>query len=168
MRNLKSPLLAAAVGCMLVAGPVAHAQNARPAAEGPDTVEIYTDADAAAVLNARIAALRIVLDLTPDQQKLWSPVEASIRKIAAASIARGKQRADASPPASFLDVLERIGDAEATRAEDLKSFVAAARPLVASLTDAQKNRIPAFLGMMVKDGSPLSTQSLWLFEEEER
>jgi hypothetical protein len=168
MKTFKSAALLAAAGCLLVAVPAAHAQAPQPAATGPDTVDIYSDADAAAVLNARIVALKTVLELTPEQEKLWAPVEASIRKIAADSITVGRQRSQAAAPNDFLEILERVGDAEATRAAQLKSFVAATRPLVASLSEAQKNRFPAFLGMVVSDDTPLSTQSLWLFEEEER
>lgn len=83
-------------------------------------------------------------------------------------MARGRQRSEAAPAKDFLDVLERVGDAEATRAADLKAFVAAARPLVVTLSDTQKNRVPAFLGMTSSASAPLSTQTLWLFEEEER
>lgn len=169
MNTFKSVAIAAAAGWLLVASPSAYAQNAQAEnVNGPDTIEIYTDTDAAAVLNARIAALKTVLDLSPEQQKLWPPVEAAIRKIAADAMARGKQRAQASSPKDFLNVLDRIGDAAQTRATELKAFVAAARPLVASLSESQKNRMPAFLGMVASDESPLSTQSLWLFEEEER
>lgn len=166
MKTLKSAALAAAAGWLLVASPAAHAQDAQPAAAS--TIEIYTDADAAAVLNARIAALKTVLDLSSEQQKLWPPVEDAIRRIAAAAMARGKQRSDAVAPTDFLEVIERIGDVEATRAADLKSFVVAARPLVASLSDAQKNRMPAFLGMVGTAAAPLSSETFWLFEEEER
>ncbi|TDR93044.1 hypothetical protein [Enterovirga rhinocerotis] len=167
MTLFRSIVTAAAAGCLFVAAPAAYAQSGGPAAGGGTTIEIYSDADAAAVLNARIGALKTVLELSPDQQKLWPPLEASIRKIAADSMARGKQRSEAAPT-DFLDLLERVGDAEATRAADLKSFVAAARPLVATLTDVQKNRMPAFLGMAARAGVPFSARTLWLFEEEER
>lgn len=168
MKIFTSAAIAAASGWLFVASPAAYAQSPQPGAGGTTTIEVYSDVDAAAVLDARIAALRTVLGLSADQQKLWPPVEDAIRRIAAAATARGKQRAEANAPIDFLDVLDRIGDAEATRAADLKSFVAAARPLVASLADAQKNRMPAFLGMVANAAAPLSSQTLWLFEEEER
>lgn len=168
MKTLKLVALTAATGWMLVASAASYAQTSQPVADEPATVEIYTDADASAVLDARIVALKTVLQLTPAQLKLWPPVEASIRKISADSMARGRQRSEAAPAKDFLDVLERIGDAEATRAVDLKSFVTAARPLIATLNNAQKDRVPAFLGMATSASVPLSTQSLWLFEEEER
>lgn len=163
MTTFKSVAIAA-TAVLLMAGPMASAR----AADTAETIEVYTDADANAVLNARILALKTVLELTPEQQKLWPPVENAIREIAAAAMARGKQRSEAAAPSDFLDVLGRIADAEATRAADLKSFVAATRPLVTSLSDAQKNRMPAFIGMVAGNVAPLSTETLWLFEEEER
>ena len=39
-------------------------------------------ADKAAFLNARLAALKAVLDLTPDQDKFWTPLEAAVRDAA--------------------------------------------------------------------------------------
>ncbi len=166
----RKTLIASAVTLAFVSGS-AFAQEAAPAepAEPADLaiVDIYTDADAAAVLAARIAALKTVLELTPDQEKLWGPVEASIRQIAADSAKRKAERAAAEPPADFLTILDRIADAEAVRATDLKAFVAAARPLVDSLSDEQKRRAPAFLGLTDSGYGPQPTSQLWLFEEEE-
>lgn len=160
---------AAAFAFMSVAAFAQEAAPADPAAPPPDAeiIDIYTEADAAAVLAARIAALKTVLQLTPDQEKLWQPVDDVIRKIAANSTARNGQRAAAEPPMDFLDVLERIADAEAVRAAELKEFVAASRPLVTSLDEVQKRRVPAFLGMVDNPDAPQPTSQLWLFEEEE-
>jgi hypothetical protein len=156
-------------GMLLAAGQSTYAQdNASANSEQADTIVVYSDIDAQAVLDARIVALRTVLTLTPDQEKLWLPVETAIRKIAVDSIARGKERSEAQPPADFLDVLTRVAKAEATRAADLERFVGEAAPLVASLSDEQKNRMPAFLGMVADPAALLSTGSLWLFEEEQR
>jgi len=169
---MKHIVIAATValgGMLLVAGQSAYAQNEASAfSEQAETIVVYGDVDAQAVLDARIAALRTVLKLTPDQEKLWPPVETAIRTITADSIARGKERSEAQPPTDFLDVLARVAKAEATRAADLERFVGGAAPLVASLSEEQKNRMPAFLGMVADPAAPLSTGSLWLFEEEQR
>ncbi|MBK0022707.1 hypothetical protein L7D45_19925 [Brucella pseudogrignonensis] len=50
--------------------------------QAPEIVEIYTADDAAAVLNARILALKTVMALNDDQQKNWDTVEKAIRDIA--------------------------------------------------------------------------------------
>jgi hypothetical protein len=152
----------------LVAGP-ASAQNAPAAAQPADPAHAspaFTEDDARAIRNARIAALKTVIELTPEQEKLWAPVEKAIRDIARNSAQRREKRFSAPPATDFLTALERVADAEAARAADLKAFVAAAKPFVAALTPQQKQRIPVFLGLAdVPGGAP--SQSLWIFEEEQ-
>ncbi len=160
-----SGLRAVAVTLLLAAG-TAHAV-AQDAAAPPPVVDIYTDNDAQAVLDARLIALKTVIGLTADQQTLWTPVEAAIRQAAKNAITRRLDREKAEPAQDFLDVLERVGDAEAARAQDLKSVVAAARPLVKALSEEQRRRIPAFLGMTDKLGAPQPTAELWIFEDEQ-
>ncbi|MBS7542316.1 Spy/CpxP family protein refolding chaperone [Ancylobacter oerskovii] len=157
-----APVVAAAA---LLAGP-AMAQTTPPA-DAPPLVDLYTPADAQAVLDARLIALKTVIGLTPDQAKLWDPVEAAIRQAAKNGAARAAERAKAEPATDFLIVLERLADAEAARAADLKSVIAAAKPLVASLTPEQKRRVPGFLGMTDVAGKPQPTLELWIFEDEQ-
>jgi hypothetical protein len=133
-------------------------------ASAPAAMPDYTPADLRAVLNARIAALKAIIDLTPEQEKLWPPVEAAIRDIARNGAERLKQR-NAAKPANFLDVLNMVAAGEEARAADIRKFVAAAKPLVASLSDAQKRRMPAFLGMTDYPGQP--SGNLWIFQDEE-
>lgn len=168
MTRILSSLSALAVAALL-AGP-AHAQTAAPAptaAEAPPVmVDLYSEDDAKAVLEARLAALKAVIVLTPDQAKLWEPVESAIRTVAKNAATRAADRFKAEPATDFLIVLDRISDAEIARAQDLKTIVAAAKPLVASLTPEQKRRIPAFLGMTDKPGAAQPTAELWIFEGE--
>ena len=166
---MKPALAAALMGALVFAVPLARAQTVPPAAAPPEppAVALYSAADAQAVLDARILALRTVMTLTPEQQKLWPPVEAAVRAVAKLSAERRAERAKAPPPADFVDILERIADAEALRARDLKTVTAAMRPLVAALTPEQQRRIPAFLGLREGAGGlPQPTAEIWLFEEE--
>ncbi|MFG1397980.1 Spy/CpxP family protein refolding chaperone [Roseixanthobacter pseudopolyaromaticivorans] len=162
-------LMAALTGAILIAAPAARAQTPPPAGAPPEppAVELYSAADAQAVLEARLLALKTVITLNPEQQKLWPPVEAAIRAVAKLSAERRAERAKAPPPDNFVEILDRIADAEALRARDLKTVTAALKPLVASLTPAQQRRIPAFLGLREgADGLPQPTAEIWLFEEE--
>jgi LTXXQ motif family protein len=163
-RSLSILTTTALIGSGLaLAGAATAQQPANPAPVRPTTP---TAADAGAVLNARIVALKTVIALTPEQEKLWPPVEAAIRDIAKTSFERLKQRLAAPPTTDFLLALGKIADAEEARAKDLKTFIAAAKPLVATLSPEQKRRVPAFFGMTGIPGGQPSAQ-LWLFEEEE-
>ncbi|MCB4768618.1 Spy/CpxP family protein refolding chaperone [Ancylobacter sp. Lp-2] len=160
-----APMAALAVTALL-AGPVL-AQTTPAADAPPPVVDLYTEADAQAVLDARLIALKTVIGLTPDQARLWDPVEAAIRQAAKNGAARAAARATAEPATDFLVVLERLADAEAARAQDLKTVIAAAKPLVAALTPEQKRRVPGFLGMSDRAGQPQPTLELWIFEDEQ-
>ena len=151
----------------IAASASAFAQEAGDQEPAPPAVDMYSNSDAAVVLNAHIIALKTAFDLTSEQQKLWQPLEDSIRKIDRDSALRGAKRGSSTPPMDFLDVLDRMADAEMTRSSDLKAFVAAAKPLVASLTEEQKRRAPAFLGMTDNPDSPQPTSELWIFENEQ-
>jgi hypothetical protein len=135
--------------------------------DAPPVVDLYTDDDAQAALDARLIALKTVIRLTPEQEKLWQPVEAAIRKASADAVERAKSRATAEPATHFLTVLERLADAEIARAQDLKTVVEAAKPLVAALSPEQQRRLPAFLGMTDIAGRPQPTAELWIFEAEQ-
>src|SRR5262249_27681516 len=108
--------------------------------------------DRAAFLNARIAALKAVLALTPDQEKLWGPVETAIRDAAKESAERANKLHTGPEPTNVFDLLNLIADQEIARAQALKKFVSAAQPLVAALSPEQKRRIPNFLGMGQTEG----------------
>ena len=53
--------------------------------------------DRAAFADARIAAVNAGLKLTPDQEKLWPPVEAAVRDFAKLRIDRANARMNAKP-----------------------------------------------------------------------
>ena len=167
MTRILTSLSALAVAALL-AGP-ALAQTPPPAATDapPPMVDLYTDDDAQAALDARLIALKTVIRLTPEQEKLWAPVEAAIRQASKNASERAAQRVKADPAQDFLDVLERLAEAETARANDLKSVIAAAKPLVASLSAEQQRRVPAFLGMTDHAGRPQPTFELWMFEAEQ-
>lgn len=158
---------ALALALTLPAAAQSPAPGAAPAEPAITLVDIYSDADAQAALDARLIALKTVIGLNADQEKLWPPVEAALRQAAKNAQERAVARAKADPAQNFLDVLERVADAEAARAADLKSVITAAKPLVAALSEEQKRRIPAFLGMTDIPGKPQPTLELWIFEAEQ-
>lgn len=107
--------------------------------------------DRAVLLDARIGAIKAALKLSGDQEKLWEPVEAAIRKNAALrdqamqeSRDRMAQSHDAMRPAfDPIAKLRNEADHMTARAGRMREFADAAAPLYASLSDDQKRR--AFL-----------------------
>ncbi len=147
--------------------PPALAQGQQQQAQGQaDQEKEASPSDKAAFLNARIAALKAVLTLTPDQEKLWGPFETALRDAHQESEDRAQKMHSAPEPNTVFELLDSVADHEIARAQALKKLVAAAKPLVASLTPDQKRRIPAFLGLGESDRAP-SSGDLWIFEDEE-
>jgi hypothetical protein len=104
--------------------------------------------DRAALLDARIAAVHAGLKLTPDQDKLWPPVESAVRDFAKLRMdhktARLKAREDAkdqqSPPDPVARLRQRADDMAAT-SQALMKIADAADPLYKTLDDGQKRRL---------------------------
>ncbi|WP_020174369.1 Spy/CpxP family protein refolding chaperone [Methyloferula stellata] len=102
-------------------------------------------ADRAAFLDARVAALHAGLTLTPDQEKLWPPVETALRGAAQTMADRRKIWHDEPRPADPVQFLKRVSEGALARGEALKKLADAAGPLYATLSDEQKHRLPILL-----------------------
>ncbi len=115
----------------------------------------FTQEDAQAFVDARIAGVKAGLKLTPEQEKNWPAVETAVRDLAKERIARMQERRDAraarrearrndNAPREQRDgiaMLRQRADALTTRAAGLKRLADAAEPLYKSLDDAQKRRL---------------------------
>jgi hypothetical protein len=105
--------------------------------------------DRAAFADARIAAVKAGLKLTPDQEKLWPPVEAAVRDFAKLRIDRANARMnadkddanDAQQPDDPVARLRARADRMAATAAVLKRIADAADPLYKTLDDGQKRRL---------------------------
>ena len=105
--------------------------------------------DRAAFTDARIAAVKAGLKLTPDQEKLWPPVEAAVLDLAKLRIDRANARMnarrddsqDAQKPDDPVARLRERADTMATTAAAMKKIADAADPLYKSLDDGQKRRL---------------------------
>jgi hypothetical protein len=139
-------ILLASVAVLVLAGSTAVFAQHRPwshhhARMNPE--------DRAAFADARIAAVRAGLKLTPDQDKLWPPVEAAVRDFAKLRIDRANARVnerqdDAKGPQTPDNPVARLqqrADAMATTAAALKRIADAADPLYKTLDDGQKRRL---------------------------
>lgn len=121
--------------------------------------------DRAAFVDAKIAAVKAGLQLTPDQEKLWPPVETAVRDFAKQRIAQANARAserdarraerdqkgsqdrapgdkvaadqNRDPVARLRDRADRMAETSA----GLKKIADAADPLYKTLDDGQKRRL---------------------------
>lgn len=118
--------------------------------------------DRAAFLDAKIASVKAGLKLTPDQDKLWPPVETAVRDFAKQRMAQANARAserearraaqdqkgtqDGKPAAAdqTRDPVARLrerADRMAETAAGLKKIADAADPLYKTLDEGQKRRL---------------------------
>lgn len=113
----------------------------------------------ASLLDGRIAMIKASLKLTPEQLKLWEPVEAKMRANFTTrqqareerrqkwTEFRGKSREErraSRPP--LPDRLDRASQRLTERAAEMKDYAEALRPLYASLSEEQKAVANVVLG----------------------
>ncbi|MER2269270.1 Spy/CpxP family protein refolding chaperone [Methylobacterium oxalidis] len=101
----------------------------------------FSAEDREAFADARIAALRAGLRLSPEQEKLWPPVEAAIRDLGRL---RREQRAAWRERGRMVDdapaAIRAMADAATARGEALRKLADASAPLYATLDPDQKRR----------------------------
>ena len=101
--------------------------------------------DRAALPDARIAAVHAGLKLSPDQDKLWPPLETAVRDFAKLRIDRANARMNAKSDDSQQDDpvarLRERADNMGASAAALKKIADAADPLYKTLDEGQKRRL---------------------------
>jgi hypothetical protein len=112
----------------------------------------------AAFIDARIAALKAGLEMTPDQAKNWPPFEQAVRELAQLHIQRvqarqqrlqqGERAQQGENVSSPFDRLAQRADSLAKTGAALKKVADAGAPLYQSLTDAQKGRFRILARML--------------------
>jgi hypothetical protein len=116
--------------------------------------EVITEAASKALTDRRVEVVKFGLALTPDQAKLWPPVEEAIRarttarhqRLAKLAALRNGQRdrSEFNP----VDLIRERSEVLAQRSAGLKGLADAWQPLYASLDNNQKLRL-RFLAVFV-------------------
>jgi len=109
--------------------------------------------DRLAFVDARIAAVKAGLKLTPDQEKTWPAIESAVRDFAKSRL--DNANAKASPAAGGTDPAEEDpvarlrnrADTMAATAAGLKRIADAADPLYKTLDEGQKRRLSFLVHM---------------------
>ena len=141
-------IVAGTTALFLTASPIAHAQSASPA-----TPERLNAADRNKLTDMRIDLIKTALQLKPDQEKLWPPVESAIRARAEDRKARitkiqetvgrraDESRAEALRNRDPIAFLQRRSEALAQRSADLDKLAEAWQPLYKTLSPEQRQRM---------------------------
>jgi hypothetical protein len=145
---MKTALSAIAVAAALTLTPILSGSFAT-ADDSAQRQARFSPEDRAAFLDARIAALKAGLELNPEQEKNWPPLESAMRDLAkqrAERFAAWKERREAgdgeAAEVNPIDRLSRASEFLSARAADLQKLAAAAKLLYDSLDDGQKRRFP--------------------------
>jgi hypothetical protein len=155
------PVIAATAVLAIAGSSLAYAQQrfggpGGPGFGGPRAEHRHhmSPADRAALTDARIAALKAGLELTPDQAKNWPAFEQALRDLAQVRIARiqaRQAREQQGQPDGQADPFNRLAsraDQLAKTSAALKKVADAGAPLYASLTDDQKVRFKMLAHML--------------------
>jgi hypothetical protein len=146
-------ILLAGVAVIALAGSTAVFAQHRPWMHHHITIN---PEDRAAFLDARIAAVKAGLKLTPDQDKMWPAVESAVRDMVKLRIDRANARmearkndddAKADTPDNPVARLQQRADNMAATAAAMKKVAEAADPLYKSLDDGQKRRLAVLTRM---------------------
>ena len=141
-------ILAATAATAFVASSLVYAQSHRHDGGFDRPHWRFSAEDMAAFTDARVAALKEGLKLTPDQEKNWPAFEQAYRDLAKQradrlkalveqrEARRGQQANEVNP----IERLQKRADALTSRGAALKRLADAAVPLYQSLDDAQKHR----------------------------
>jgi zinc resistance-associated protein len=104
-----------------------------------------SETDITALVDAGIAALKVGLQLTPNQERNWPAVEQAMRDIAKAHEQRMGKGRSPPHPVDPIEAMRTRADRMSVRAAGLKHFADAAAPLYSSLDEDQKQRFRVLL-----------------------
>ncbi|MGY8664374.1 Spy/CpxP family protein refolding chaperone [Bradyrhizobium sp. UFLA05-109] len=150
----------------VISSSIANAQNSQPSSSA--SPERLNAADRNNLTDMRIDLVKAALQLTPEQEKLWPPVESAIRARAEdrkARVAKIQEtvgrRADESrvealrnrDPIAFL---QRRSEALAQRSADLDKLAEAWQPLYKTLNPEQRQRMAAIAIFVLRDMSDVA------------
>lgn len=152
------PLATLAAASILALGGAAAVAQTAPPAQPPAAPEQpsgrgpgLTRGEMDSLTNARIAGIRAGLNLNPDQQRLFAPVEQALRAMATERAdrideRRGADRGDRSSERGDLsERLERQAERATRTAQNLTALSNALKPFYASLDDSQKRLLPMLM-----------------------
>lgn len=159
-------LTAGLTALFISASSLAYAQA--PAATAPKSGP--TQQELAALTDTRVELVKIALQMTPAQEKLWQPVEEAIRARAGARHARlAKLAAAVNSDKEYtpIEILRERADGLVQRGTTLKKLVEAWQPLYESLDARQKVRLRILAVLVLREMRDGLAERLEAADEEE-
>jgi hypothetical protein len=169
-------VVAGTIAFFVIGSPFANAQSSQTSSTAPERLNA---ADRNNLTDMRIDLVKAALQLTPEQEKLWPPVESAIRARAEdrkARVAKIQEtvgrRADESrvdtlrnrDPIAFL---QRRSEALAQRSADLDKLAEAWQPLYKTLNPEQRQRMGALAVLVLHDMSDAVERRRAMLSEED-
>ena len=131
--------LVAGTTLLTIAGSTLASAQQPSTAERSHRAQLTAD-DIAAFTDARIAAIKAALKLTPAQEKNWPAVEQALRDNSKERITRREARRAAGQRTDATERLRDRADTLTAQATALRRLADAEKPLYQSLDEAQKRR----------------------------
>lgn len=150
-RALYKTLLAGTAALAIAGSTLAYAQPAPGGRDGGPRAKMSAE-DRAAFSDARIAAIRAGLKLTPEQEKNWPAAEAAYRDYAKQRADQRAARPSVDKPADPIDRLSKRADDLTQQGAALKKLAEATGTLYKSLDDGQKRRLMVLARFEGRDG----------------
>lgn len=164
----------------LAASPIAHAQTSSTSTSPPAAAsEQLNSTDRNTITDMRVDLVKAALQLTPEQEKLWPPVESAIRARAEDRRARiakiqetvgmrtDQSRVEAMRNRDPIAFLQRRSEALAQRSADLDKLAEAWQPLYKTLSQEQRQRMAALSIFVLRDMSDAAERRRAQFEDNE-
>jgi hypothetical protein len=107
-----------------------------------------------ALTEAKIAGLRAGLELTPEQEKHWPPVEQSVRSIEEAARGRRAKMREVLKSEDGIAVLRARAESMEQRAAVWRKLADAAEPLYRTLSEEQRSRLHFLIRTMMLHRQP--------------
>jgi hypothetical protein len=143
------------------ASQIANAQNSQTSS--PATPERLTATERNTLTDMRVDLVKAALQLTPEQEKLWPPVESAIRANAEDRRARiakiqetvgvrsDQSRADVMRNRDPIAFLQRRSEALAQRSANLDKLAEAWQPLYNTMSQEQRQRMAALAIFVLRE-----------------
>ncbi|MBP0111887.1 MULTISPECIES: Spy/CpxP family protein refolding chaperone [Bradyrhizobium] len=161
----------------LAASSIANAQSSQTSS--PAIPERLNATDQNTLTDMRVDLVKAALQLTPDQEKLWPPVESAIRANAEdrrARIAKIQETVGRAANESRVELmrnrdpiafLQQRSQALAQRSADLDKLAEAWQPLYGTLSQEQRRRMAALAIFVIHDMSNVVDRRRAQFQENE-